>query len=430
MMSKNNTNSTKKKFSFASLMADNRIVFLFSLVIAICFWCLVSMSQTTEIERVFQGVKVNIALDESVAKNNGLEIFGNQDYTVDVTVKGLSYIVNDAAFTNENIKVSASCSAVVAAGTYELPLSASISGISGEAEVVSISLKSIKVSFDERVTKSFALTEEIKELDGYSLKEGLIRENPRLNVEKINISGPSKDISKITSVKAYVELDKELTVTESFEAEIIAESSAGVVDLENCKIELSEPVYVTIPINKVGKYVTAVDFIGMPQSYREEGIKYSVYPSEIDVSVMTGTGDTQLNESNEILIGTIDFSQINNTANRIVINNEKLSSEVKNFTVTIDMSKMSKRWLEIPVETSSVTIPEGITIVSQTVESVQIVGPSASVMGIDKTAAYAVPVFEASEYSTGKHQIPAKIVLRTLTDSWVHGTYMIEIEVK
>jgi len=30
----------------------------------------------------------------------------------------------------------------------------------------------------------------------------------------------------------------------------------------------------------------------------------------------------------------------------------------------------------------------------------------------------------------GKHTIPAKIILRTLTDSWVHGTYTVEIEVK
>ncbi len=430
MMNKNNANSNKKQFSLASLMADNRIVFLFSLVIAIGFWCLVSMSQTTEIERVFQDVKVNVALDESIAKNNGLEIFGTQDYSVDVTVKGLSYIVNDSSITNDNIKVTASCAAVTAAGTYDLPLSAAITGFSGEAEVVNISLKSVKVSFDERVTKSFAVSEDINEIDGYSLGEGLIRENPRLNVEKIDISGPSRDISKITSVKAYIELDKELTVTESFEAVIVAESSSGVVDLSNCTIELSEPVYITIPVKKVGKYVTAVDFIGMPQSYRENGIEYSVYPSEIDVAVMTGAGDTQLNESDEILIGTIDFSEINNTNNRIVINNEKLSSEVKNFTVTIDMSKMSKRWLEIPVDASTVTVPEGVTIVSESVESVQIVGPATSVMGIDKTAAYAVPVFDAEEYEPGTYEIPAKIVLRTLTDSWVHGTYTVKIEVK
>ena len=94
------------------------------------------------------------------------------------------------------------------------------------------------------------------------------------------------------------------------------------------------------------------------------------------------------------------------------------------------MSSMAKRWLEIPVDVSSVTLPENVTVVSQSVESVQIIGPSASVMNIDKTAAYAVPVLDNTELEKGTHTIPAKIILRTLTDSWVYGTYTIEIEVK
>lgn len=430
MMNRNNSATSNNKLSLSALFANNKIVFVFSVFIAIICWVLVSMSQTTEVEKVFQDVRVNINIDESVAKNNGLEIFGNKEFSVDVRVKGLSYIVNDSSFSNDNISVTASCSAVVAAGTYDLPLSASVVGASGQAEVVDISLNSIKVYFDERMTKSFALTEEVEELDGYSIADELVRENPRLSVEKIVISGPAREISKITAVKAHVELNKELTSSVSLEAEIITESSSGEIDSSLLTYDLTEPVYVSIPVKKVGKYVTAVDFIGIPQAYRGEGIDYSVYPSEIDVSYITGTDDTQLNESNEILIGTIDFSDINNTVNRIVINNEDISSDVNNFTVTIDMSDMAKRWMEIPVDVSTVKLPDNVTVLSKTVESVQIIGPGTTVMNIDQSAAYAVPVIDGAELAPGKHIVPAKIILRTLTDSWVHGTYEIEIEVK
>lgn len=430
MMNRNNSATSNNKLSLSALFANNKIVFVFSVFIAIICWVLVSMSQTTEVEKVFQDVRVNINIDESVAKNNGLEIFGNKEFSVDVRVKGLSYIVNDSSFSNDNISVTASCSAVVAAGTYDLPLSASVVGASGQAEVVDISLNSIKVYFDERMTKSFALTEEVEELDGYSIADELVRENPRLSVEKIVISGPAREISKITAVKAHVELNKELTSSVSLEAEIITESSSGEIDSSLLTYDLTEPVYVSIPVKKVGKYVTAVDFIGIPQAYRGEGIDYSVYPSEIDVSYITGTDDTQLNESNEILIGTIDFSDINNTVNRIVINNEDISSDVNNFTVTIDMSDMAKRWMEIPVDVSTAKLPDNVTVLSKTVESVQIIGPGTTVMNIDQSAAYAVPVIDGAELAPGKHIVPAKIILRTLTDSWVHGTYEIEIEVK
>lgn len=431
MMNKNKENTEKKKISFSYLMSNNKFVFVMSLVIAIVFWTFVSVSQTTETEKVFSNIKVNVNISESVAQNNGLDIFGQQDYFVDVTVRGFSYIINSEGFNSSNINVTASCSAVAAAGTYDLPVTATVVGNNaGNVEIVNVSAGSIKVSFDERITKTFAVNEEIKELDGYELEEGFLRENPRLSVNSIDISGPSREISKITTVKAVVEIDKKLTSTESFEAVIIAESSNGVVDLSNCTIELAEPVYVTIPICKVGTYETAVDFIGIPQSYRSEGIQYSVYPSQIDVSVQTGAGEAQIDDNNKILIGTIDFCQINNTYNKIIVENANISSDVKNFTVSIDMSSMSKRWLGLPVDLTSVDVPEGVTVITTTVESVQIVGPAASVMNIDKNSAYAVPVFDNVELTPGVHQIPAKIVLRTLTDSWVHGTYTIEIEVE
>lgn len=430
-MSKNKINSVKKSISFSSLMSDNKFVFVISLVIAVICWTLVSMSQTTEIERTFKDVHVNINVDESIAKNNGLEMFGNQIFSVDVTVNGFSYVLNDPAFTNENINVTASCSSVTAAGTYDLPLSATVSGISGDAEVVKLSSSTIKVSFDERVSKTFALTEEIKELDGYSLKEGFIRENPRLSVDSLTLSGPAKEMGKITALKAAAELNKELTVTTNLEAEIIAESANGTVDLTNFTFEITDPVYITIPVSQVGTYETAVDFIGMPQAYRTDGIEYNVYPSQVDLSVQTGVGETVLDESNKLLIGTIDFNKINNVVNRITVVNKDIASDVKHFTVTIDMSSMSKRWLEIPVDVSSVNLPEGVKVLSESVESVQIVGPASSVMEIDHTAAYAVPVLDGIELTSGKHTVPAKIILRTLTDSWIHGSsYTVEIEVE
>ncbi len=431
MMSRNNVNGKKGKMSFSSLVTNNKFVFLLSLVFAVVFWVFVSISQTSEIERVFSDVKISVNIDEnSVAAENNLEVFGNSEFFADVTVKGYSYLVNSSELSNSNINLFASTSSVVAAGTYDLPVSASLNGISGDVQISSVSLKSIKVTFDERVTKSFALTEQIEEGEKFAIADGLIRENPRVSIDKIDISGPSKEISKITSVKAFVKIDKKLSVTESFEAEIIAESSSGTVDLSNLTLGITEPVYVSIPITKVGTYETAVDFAGIPQAYRTDGFEYTVYPAEVDIAVKTGSGDSLLDENNKILVGTVDFSNINNTVNNIVIENEKLASEVKSFTVTVDMSDMSKRWLEIPVDLSSVKVPKNVKILSETVESVQIVGPEDSVMDIDKTAAYAVPVFGDEKLTPGTHTIPAKIILRTLTDSWVHGTYTVEIEVK
>ncbi len=427
MMSRNKENLSKKKITFSSMMSNNKIVFLFSLVVAVIFWCVISMSQTTEVERDFHNIKVTI--DDSMPRNNNLEIFGDNEFFVDVTLKGFSYLMNEPNFASEKIIVTASCSAVSTAGTFDLPLSCTVKGLSDEIEVANISSRTIKATFDERQTKSFAITEQIEEKEGFSVAEGLVKENPRMSVTKIDVSGPAREIAKITAVKAYLELNEEIKSTVTAEAEIIFESSSGVLDSSYFTIENSEPVYITIPLTQVGTYKTAVDFIGMPQAYRGEGVDYTIYPSEIDVSVLTGVGETHINDSNEILVGTIDFSQINNKVNDIVISNENLTGETVEFDVTIDMSHMEKRWLELPVDLSTVDLPDGVEVISTSVLSVQIVGPAASVMNLDKTAGYAVPVFDGTEFESGTHTIPAKIVLRTLTDSWVYGEYTVEIKV-
>lgn len=427
MMSRNKENLSKKKITFSSMMSNNKIVFLFSLVVAVIFWCVISMSQTTEVERDFHNIKVTI--DDSMPRNNNLEIFGDNEFFVDVTLKGFSYLMNEPNFASEKIIVTASCSAVSTAGTFDLPLSCTVKGLSDEIEVTNISSRTIKATFDERQTKSFAITEQIEEKEGFSVAEGLVKENPRMSVTKIDVSGPAREIAKITAVKAYLELNEEIKSTVTAEAEIIFESSSGVLDSSYFTIENSEPVYITIPLTQVGTYKTAVDFIGMPQAYRGEGVDYTIYPSEIDVSVLTGVGETHINDSNEILVGTIDFSQINNKVNDIVISNENLTGETVEFDVTIDMSHMEKRWLELPVDLSTVDLPDGVEVISTSVLSVQIVGPAASVMNLDKTAGYAVPVFDGTEFESGTHTIPAKIVLRTLTDSWVYGEYTVEIKV-
>ena len=48
---------------------------------------------------------------------------------------------------------------------------------------------------------------------------------------------------------------------------------------------------------------------------------------------------------------------------------------------------------------------------------------------IDSSEAYAVPQLDGVKLVSGENTVPAKIVLRTLTDSWVRGTYTVVIKV-
>ena len=427
MTQTNNTQKTKKTLSH--LFDNNWFVLAFSLVIAVILWCGVSMFQTSEVEKEFTNVKVQLNYEGSLPDNNNMRIFGESDIYVDVTVKGTSYLVNGDHFV-ESINAAVSFSSVTAPGTYSLPISVSVSN--PDVEIVKYSKSSVSLYIDEYAEKAFTLTDEIREGANYSLPEGYTRENPRLSLNSVTLQGPALEVNKISEVKAVVEVNKELTSTEVFPAELVYVGTSENTKFDNVTMKNAEPVHVTIPISYTAQYKPVVTFSNMPKDYRESGISYTVYPASVSMTVAAGENNSAA-DSDEISIGTIDFSEINNERNYFRFDASELdytfNDGTKQFTVTIDMSSMSKRWLEVDVSTEGVTLPSNAKLLSSTVESVQVVGPSGSVDWMENSDAYAVPQLDGVELKSGVNEVPAKIVLRTLTDSWVRGEYTVLIQV-
>ena len=427
MMSRNKVDSGKKKISLSSLASNNKVVFLFSLILAVVFWCILSMSETTEAERVFQDVIVKISMDGSLPEKNELEIFGQSEFKVNVTVKGLSYIVNDPDFGNDDISVTASCSGVFEPGIHKLPLSVSLTGnYSSNVEVINVSNSDIEVSFDKRETKSFQLQEEIIELDGFSIGENITKENPLLSSENVVITGPSTVLARIKTVKARVELNSELTQKLSVPAEIVALSASGtVVDLTDCTIE-GDGVNVIIPVKKLGTFTTAVEFTNVPPAYRDI-INYSINPAAIDVRVDVNSDTLE----NIVVVGKIDFSELKYGVNRIIINNEELLSDIQTFEVTVDMTGLAELWKsDIPVVLTDVEVPDNITVVDSTVDSVRIICPPELMQTFSAKDIYCKPIFDGSTYEPGTYEIPVKFIFRELENCWVFGEYFVTIQVK
>ncbi len=149
-MAKTNEKGAVKR-SFLSRMFDNNwFVLCFSLLIAMILWCGVSMFQTTEVEKSFPNIKVHLNYEGSLPAKNDLQILGDEEYYIDVTVKGKSYLINDDDFA-EKISATVSFASVSSAGTYALPVSVTVQD--GAAEVVRYSKSTISVYVDELVEK-------------------------------------------------------------------------------------------------------------------------------------------------------------------------------------------------------------------------------------------------------------------------------------
>ena len=412
-----------------SVMDNNKFVFLLSLLIAVVCWGTVSIVNTQEVERKVTGVKVQLLQTDAVLDSYGLSVFDQTDYSIDVTLKGYSYLLRD--ITPDDLELTASCASVAAAGTYDLPVSSSLAGtVNSNVKITKLSANTIKVYFDKEVEKTFSITEDIVEKAGYAIAEGYERENPILSPETVTVSGASRDISRIANVKARVELNKTLNSTERLEAELILESDVGVLDITDFKIQPDGPVYITIPVNHTGTYDAVVEFTNMPASYKTNGFPYTVTPSTVDVTSTTAVDTAQM-RSHEIAVGAVDFSDIApETVNRIPLRFDA-GGGAEDYEVEIDATDYLGRELSVSVDTSNIALPSNVRMVSSEVTGVTVVGPEASVEALERTAVYAVPVTDGlGALAPGQHAVPAKIVFRTATDCWAYGKYTVDITVQ
>lgn len=79
----------KAKRTLDSLFQNDKIVLLFSFFIAIIIWLLVVITMGQQTTRIIKDVKV--VIDDTVPSQFGLQVFGEDEFTVDITVKGKSF---------------------------------------------------------------------------------------------------------------------------------------------------------------------------------------------------------------------------------------------------------------------------------------------------------------------------------------------------
>ena len=92
-MSKNKDKKANVK-GLRSLLYNNKFVLLLSVILAFGIWIWVSIEKSPEVEVTISSVPVKIDMDNSVPAQLNLQIFGDNNYTVDVTVKGKKFIVS------------------------------------------------------------------------------------------------------------------------------------------------------------------------------------------------------------------------------------------------------------------------------------------------------------------------------------------------
>lgn len=352
MESKKN-NTKKSGFSFSALIRNNRFLMIASVVIAFALWMWVAIEKSPEVTSVITGIPVQINLENSIPEQLGLQIFGESEFTVDVTVKGKKYILS--SLDANDIDVVANTNYVDSSGTKTLQLKITPKDSSDDFTIASSSSTYIEVYFDTYKEVEMALMSNIESTLDSIVPDDCLLGDVVFSKNTVLISGPATEINRITSVSATVNVDNSLEKTTTFDPKIKIITNDGST-LEYSKINTVDDITMTVPVLKVVTLPTAVEFKNAPSGFISTPMEYTVSPSSVKVAIPVDAVET----TKAFIVDTIDFADIADSYNTFTVDADSINtykimdSSVRRFKITINASSMSSKTLSVPVTSISI----------------------------------------------------------------------------
>ena len=412
--------------SFRKLLYNKQFTIPLSILLAFACWIILTINQKPTIERVFTDLTVNVNLENTFAAENQMSIIGDiskQKFTV--TVRGSNAVVG--ALTSSSLNLYASAASVDAPGSYSLDVAST--GGSTDYEILSITPPVLEVDFDYIDTREFTI-EALAQ--GAVAKKGLIAEGGIVSgteSDTITISGPRTVINKIETVAAVAKVNKTLSVSETFDADIILYDSQGkVVEKENLSLG-AEKVKVTVPISKKKSVPVKVAFSNMPEGFSKNSIPYKLDYAKVTV---IGTPET-INKTKEITLSQIDLKKISTAAASFDVSAKlpegvRLLDSIDHFTVSFDLKGYIEKNITVTSLKYTGLSKELKTEGGTAINNVKICGPADVIENLDVKKVYAE--IDLSDKKAGEHTVNASINFKDYDNVWALGTYKTTVTVK
>lgn len=422
---------SKKKLTLKGLFSNTRFVAIFSVVIAFIFWIVVALEYAPVVENVIENVPVTIKMDNSVPDKLGLQIFGEDKYTVDVTVKGSRYIVGGSLLSADDFEVTAQTAYVNSAGSHNLQLKVTAKDTDANYEITGLSADYIDVFFDTYEEKELELNPRIiSELDSYTDKDYSFSESDiLLNHQKVTVAGAKSEVDRINNVFADIEIDGKLTQSTTLDATLSFD--ADDVSHVSVKEEASMKTPVTLPVYKRQILPTTVAFKNAPSGLLNNPPSYTVSPSNVYVAILQNGGD----KVKSLEVGTVDFNEISTGTqtmkfNASSIKDIKVLDGTTEFEVSFDMNGYSSKSLTLDENKIVVggTTDQNLDIDYSSVGKITVIGASDELAKLDDTSLSARIDLTGVKLNPSGNKVKLSVNLKGSDECWVYGEYYANIK--
>ncbi len=412
----------KKKSLINKLFQNDKVVFVFSVFVAVLVWVLVVVGVSPQTTRVIKGVKVTV--DTTVPSQFELDVFGETDFYVDVTVSGKKYQLSN--LTEKDIVVNAVTNNVNSAGVHNLVLYSEPANGGNEFTVSSISQKSVNVYFDTTKTVQLVVEPEIITNGSPIVSEGFTSGDINLSETSVTITGPSAEVNKINRVVTRYVLKSPLVSNMSAETEIVPLDENNRNDFQYLELN-THKVILTIPVFKVKTADAIVTFKNAPDNYVVTPLKYTITPESASFKILVDEYD----KTNQVSVGTVDFKNLypgNDTFLFKAADTPVSGGSVSEFKVSVDLEGFSQEYFTISGDKIVVNNPNNLKYqISGLNKSVAIVGTEEELGRITEDMISVEVDLSSVAITEGETlNLPAVVTVNNPA-CWVCGSYMVEV---
>lgn len=419
-----------KKLSLRQLFSNTKFLIVFSILVAFIFWIVVALEYAPVIENEIKDIPVKIDMNNSVPDKLGLQIFGQSDYTINVTVRGNRYIVGGDLLTADDFEATAQTAYVDSAGKHSLVVKVTAKDTNADYEIISKSTDYIEVYFDKYAEKEVEVTPRIiSELDDYTADDYMFDKADIIYETKtVKVSGAQTEVNSITAAYADIPIEKKLTQSETIDASVVL-SNGSDLDSKYVKIngESRLTVPVTLPVYKMQTSAVSVSFKNTPSDYINSPLLYSISPSRVRVAVLQNGSDT----TNSLEIGTIDFANItpSNGSFTFLASNVKTAKFLDgttSFSVEVNTDGLSTKKLEPNINSIMITGGSGVSagnVDLSSIGSVTVVGTQTALASVNANMLEVNINLTNIKLEEGENTVPVTVTLKNSKNCWVSGSY-------
>lgn len=419
-----------KKLSLRKLFSNTKFLVVFSILVAFIFWIVVALEYAPVIENEIKDIPVKIDMNNSVPDKLGLQIFGQSDYTINVTVRGNRYIVGGDLLTADDFEATAQTAYVDSAGKHSLVVKVTAKDANADYEIISKSTDYIEVYFDKYAEKEVEVTPRIiSELDDYTADDYMFDKADIIYETKtVKVSGAQTEVNSITAAYADIPIEKKLTQSETIDASVVLSNGSN-LDSKYVKIngESSLTVPVTLPVYKMQTSAVSVSFKNTPSDYINSPLLYSISPSRVRVAVLQNGSDT----TNSLEIGTIDFANItpSNSSFTFLASNVKTAKFLDgttSFSVEVNTDGLSTKKLEPNINSIMITGGSGVSagnVDLSSIGSVTVVGTQTALASVNANMLEVNINLTNIKLEEGENTVPVTVTLKNSKNCWVSGSY-------